>query len=150
MHIVLAHTHTCTHTHAHAHAHAHTHTRTRAHTQIIYIYIHPNSIKVFCIKSILFNFYVIDLSTKTKKSNVFTVNGTFAHIPITHAVCSAAPPYHDRRLLLHLSLMNVWMVPLVFGTENSKSIFPGNKLKRGLMFVLVHSTHFHCLFDYLR
>ncbi len=30
---------------------------------------------------------------------------------------------HDRRLLLLLSLMKVWMVPLVFGTENSKSIF---------------------------
>ncbi len=54
------------------------------------------------------------------------VNSTFAHMPVTHAVCSAAPPYHDRRLLL--LLMKVWMVLLVFGTENSKSIFPGNKL----------------------
>ncbi len=39
---------------------------------------------------------------------------------VTHAVCSAAPPYHDRCLLLFLSLMKVWMPPLVFGAENSK------------------------------
>ncbi len=50
-----------------------------------------------------------------------------------HAVGSAAPPFHDRRLLLHLLLMRVWMVPLVFGTENWTSIFPRNKLKYGLI-----------------
>ncbi len=55
------------------------------------------------------------------------VNGTFTHMQVTlHAVCTDALIYHDRCLLLHLSLMNVWMVPLVFGTENSKSIFPRN------------------------
>ncbi len=63
------------------------------------------------------------------------VNSTFAHMPVPHAVCSAAPPYHDRRLLLLLSQMKVWMVPVVFGTGNSKSIFPGNKLKCGLIWV---------------
>ncbi len=38
--------------------------------------------------------------------------------------------YHDRGLLLLLSLMKVWMVPLVFRTENST-----NKLKCGLIWV---------------
>jgi len=52
------------------------------------------------------------------------VKGTFTHMPVTHAVCSAAPPYNDRRLLLRLSLVKVWMLPLVFGTENSMSSFP--------------------------
>ncbi len=32
------------------------------------------------------------------------VNGTFAHMPVTHAVCSAALSYHDRCLLLLLWL----------------------------------------------
>ncbi len=61
------------------------------------------------------------------------VNSTFAHMPVTHAICSAAPSYHYRCLLLLLLLMKVWMVPLIFGTENSKSIVPGNKLKCGLI-----------------
>ncbi len=33
------------------------------------------------------------------------LNGTLTHMPVTHAVCSAAPPYHDRCVLLHLSLI---------------------------------------------
>ncbi len=73
------------------------------------------------------------------------VNGTFAHMPVIHAVCSAAPPYHDRRLILHLSLMKVWMVSLVFGIKNSKSIFPETDVDSS-----DHSTHFQRLFDYLR
>ncbi len=31
------------------------------------------------------------------------VNSTFAHLPVTHAVCSAALPNHDRHLLLPLA-----------------------------------------------
>ncbi len=55
-------------------------------------------------------------------------------MPDTHAVCSATPPYHDRCLLLDLSLIQFWMVPVIFfGTENLKSIFPGNKLKCGIV-----------------
>ncbi len=56
------------------------------------------------------------------------VKGTFCKNDIPHAVCCVVSPYHDMRLLLHLLLMNVWMVPLVFETENSVSIFPKNKL----------------------
>jgi len=59
------------------------------------------------------------------------VSGTFTQMQVTHAVCTDAPPYHNRCLLLHLSLMKVWMVPVVFGTDNSMSVFPQNKLKHG-------------------
>jgi len=48
---------------------------------------------------------------------------------VTHAVCTDAPPYNDRCLLLQLSLIKIWMVPFIFETENSKSVFPQNKLK---------------------
>ncbi len=47
----------------------------------------------------------------------------------SHAVCTDALIYHDRCLLLHLSLMKFWMVSLVSETENTRSIFPRNKLK---------------------
>lgn len=55
------------------------------------------------------------------------VYGTFIHLQVTYTVCADALIYHDRCLLLHLSLMKVWMVLLVFETENSKSFFPRNK-----------------------
>ncbi len=55
------------------------------------------------------------------------VNGALTHKPVTHTVCSAA--YHDRRVLLHLSLMKFWRVLSVFGTENSTSICPKKQVE---------------------
>ncbi len=72
------------------------------------------------------------------------VNGTFAHMPVTHDVCSAAPPYHDRRLLLLLSLMKVWMVPLVWDWELEIHF----SRKQVEMWTHLSTAHFHCLFDY--
>ncbi len=51
-----------------------------------------------------------------------------SHKCVTHAVCTDGP--HDRCLL---RLVKVWMVPFVFGTENSTSIFLKNKWKCGLI-----------------
>ncbi len=50
------------------------------------------------------------------------VNSNFAHMPVTHAVFSAAPFC----LLLLLSLRKVWMIPLVFRTkgESQFSVLP--------------------------
>jgi len=48
------------------------------------------------------------------------VNGTFTHMQAlaTHTVCTDAPhPVRDRCLLLHLSLMKFWLVPVIFGAE---------------------------------
>ncbi len=73
------------------------------------------------------------------------VNGTFTHMQVTHAVCTDALIYHDMPLLL--SLMKVWMVPLVFGTENSTSFFSETDWNVDSS---EYSTPFHCRLDYLR
>ncbi len=46
------------------------------------------------------------------------VSGTFTHMQVTHAVWTDAPSNHNRRFLLHLLLIDVWMVHFVFGTDN--------------------------------
>jgi len=48
-------------------------------------------------------------------------------------VCNDAPQYQDISLLLHLSLVKVWLVPFVFGTENLIPFSPKNKLKYGFI-----------------
>ncbi len=85
-------------------------------------------------------------STQLNSNHCLHVNGSFAQIPVTHAVCSGSPPYHDRPLLLYRSLVKVWMIPLVFGIESLMSVFPRTRWNGDSD----HSTHFHCLSNYLR
>ncbi len=92
-----------------------------------------------------------DLQLGNTNTNIcLHVNGTLTHMPVTHAVCSAAPPYHDRHVLLHLSLMKSldgpfglwdWKLDIHFSQEISWNVDS-----------FEHSTHFHCFFffDYLR
>jgi len=70
-------------------------------------------------------------------SKFFHINSTSSHTcksskQVIRAVCTDASPHHDRCLLLHLLLMKVCKVLSSLGL-NSMSVFPQNKLKRGLI-----------------
>jgi len=58
---------------------------------------------------------------------------TFTIMQVTHTICNYAPQYQDRCLLLDPSLVKVWLVPFIFGTENSIPFSPKNKLKHGFI-----------------